>query len=271
MRGDRQKTSYFTCGRAGPHVGRAGHMSKACWLKETKKPCGRNSHAPSNKGKKGKGKGTGKGKISVNELTIPVEASLTKSTVSVSQISRVTQDTDTRDRSISMDEDEDGEYETGYILAAVDHRERFYRYEDWSAVHVLVDNSADEHLCSARDVEWIEIKPSRDPRLHGEEPVPMHLRDGRKIWIFHVCEIKGPIMSVRKICTKGNDRFASFTTRGGTLWHEAARGAEVDRVRNNYDLECWIKRRNVLALVYSGASSGSASELRHTPRRCQNE
>ena len=56
---------------------------------------------------------------------------------------------------------------------------------------------------------------------YGEQAVPMKLRDGRKIWItFQVCEVNGPIMSVGKFCAKGNDRCATFMTRGGTLWHE---------------------------------------------------
>ena len=32
-------------------------------------------------------------------------------------------------------------------------------------MHVLVDNSADEHVCSQRDFEWIAIEPSRNPHL----------------------------------------------------------------------------------------------------------
>ena len=110
-----------------------------------------------------------------------------------------------------MDEDEDDEYETGYILAAIRHRETFTQSKDWHAVHVLVDNCADEHVCSPRDFEWIAIEPSRNPHLvsasghklkhYGEQAVPMKLRDGRKIWItFQVCQVNGPIMSVGKFC-----------------------------------------------------------------------
>ena len=35
----------------------------------------------------------------------------------------------------------------------------------------------------------------------------------------------------------------------------------MDRVRNHFELKCWIKPRNVLAPVYYGSSSGSACEL----------
>ena len=89
----------------------------------------------------------------------------------------------------------------------------------------------------------------------------MKLRDGRKIWItFQVCEVNGPIMSVGKCCTKGNDRCATFTTRGGVLLHEEAGEIVVDRVRNHYELECWIKPGDVLAPVRVGGCSGSAVE-----------
>ena len=83
-------------------------------------------------------------------------------------------------------------------------------------------------VCSPRDFEWIASEPSRNHHLvsasghklkHcGGQSMPMKLHDGRKIWIaFLVCEVNGPIMSVGKFCTKGNDRCATFTTRGGVL------------------------------------------------------
>ena len=170
------------------------------------------------------------------------------------------------------DTDEDDEFETGYILATIRHRETFIQSKDWQIVRVLVDNCADEHVCSPRDFEWIAIEPSRDPHLvsasghklkhYGEQAVPMKLRDGRKIWItFQVCEVNGPIMSVGKFCAKGNDRCATFSTRDGILWHEEAGEIAVDKVRNHYEMECWIKPGNVLAPVQFGGSSGSAGEL----------
>ena len=67
-------------------------------------------------------------------------------------------------------------------------------------------------------------------------------------------------MSVGKFCAKGNDRCAAFSTRGGTLWHEEAGEIAVDKVRNHYEMECWIKPGNVLAPVQFGGSSGSAGE-----------
>ena len=67
-------------------------------------------------------------------------------------------------------------------------------------------------------------------------------------------------MSVGKFCAKGNDRCATFSTRGGVLWHEEAGEIAVDKVRNHYEMECWIKPGNVLAPVQIGRSSGSAGE-----------
>ena len=256
---DGSKTSCFVCGRGG-------HMAKDCWFKDTGK-----GSAPNSKGKKGKSKGKGKGKSGVNEITTPTESAPVPPGVnSTSQISRITQD-DTWNRLAPMDEDEDDEFETGYILATIRHRETSIQCKDWQIVRVLVDNCADEHVCSPRDFEWIAIEPSRDPHLvsasghklkhYGEQAVPMKLRDGRKIWItFQVCEVNGPIMSVGKFCATGNDRCAAFSTRGGTLWHEEAGEIAVDKVRNHYEMECWIKPGSVLAPVQFGGSSGSAGE-----------
>ena len=238
---DASKTSCFVRGRVG-------HMAKHCWFKDTSKVS-----APNNKGKKGEGKG--KGKNSVNEATNQRESTTTTppSGNSTRQISRITQD-DTWDRPVTMDEDEEEGYETGYILAAIRHRETFIQSKDWRVLH----SCADEHVCSPRDFEWIAIEPSRNPHLvsasghklkHcGEQAAPMKLRGTQKIWItIQVCEVNGPIMSVCKPCTKGNDRCAMFTTRGGVLWHEEAGETVVDRVRNHCELECWIKPGNVLA------------------------
>ena len=65
--------------------------------------------------------------------------------------------------------------------------------------------------------------------------------------------------------------WASFVPRGtidaprsrhvvGVLWHEEAGEIAVDKVRNHYEMECWIKPGNVLAPVQIGGSSGSAGE-----------
>ena len=87
----------------------------------------------------------------MSKVTTPTESTTTPPAGnSTSQISRITQD-DTWDRPVTVDEDEDEGYETGYILAAIRHRETFRQSKDWHVVHVLVDICADEHVCSPRD------------------------------------------------------------------------------------------------------------------------
>ena len=265
---DGSKASCFVCGRGG-------HMAKDCWFKDTSK-----GSAPNSKGKKGKGKG--KGKSSVNEVTTPTESTpVPPGGNSTSQISRITRD-DTWNRLVSMDKDEDDEFKTGYILATIRHRETFIQSKDWQIVRVLVDNCADEHVCSPRDFEWIAIEPSRDPHLvsasghklkhYGEQAGPMKLRDGRKIWItFQVCEVNGPIMRVGKFCAKGNDRCATFSTSGGTLWHEEAGEIAVDKVRNHYEMECWIKPGNVLLLCNLATPVEAPENLQNTMLQFHNQ
>ena len=227
--------------------------NKDCWFRDTSKGL-----LPNNKGKKGKGKGKSKGKNSVSEVTTSAESTVTPSGGTyTSQISRVTQD-DTWDRPVPVDEDEDEEYKAGYVLAAVRHRETFHQSKDWYVVHVFVDNCADEHVCSRRDFEWLAVEPSRNPNLvsasghklkhNGQQAVPMRLRAGRKVWItFQVCDVNGPIMSVGKFCTKGNDRCATFTTSGGTLWLERSQSTECETTTSwnaGSNLEtCWHQCR----------------------------
>ena len=46
------------------------------------------------------------------------------------------------------------------------------------------------------------------------------------------------------------------------MWHKEAGEVVVDRVRNHYELDCWMKPGNVLAPVQIGGSSGSAEPAR---------
>ena len=63
-------------------------------------------------------------------------------------------------------------------------------------------------------------------------------------------------MSVGKFCAKGDDRRATFTQTGGIRWHEEAKEIEIDRVRNHYELECWIKPAKVSSVVSPSGSNG---------------
>ena len=85
----------------------------------------------------------------------------------------------------------------------------------------------------------------------------MKLRDGRKIWItFQVCDVSIAVVSVGKFCAKGDDRRATFTQNSGILWHEEAKEIEIDRVRNHYESECWIKPARVSRVVSPSGSTG---------------
>ena len=142
----------------------------------------------------------------------------------------------------------------------------------WYVVHVLLGKCADEHVCSPRGFASIAIEPSRNRHLvsasgyklkhDGERSVPMKLRDGRKIWIaFQACEVKGTIMSVGKCCTSKGTTDARRSRHEG---HDGAGNVEVDRFRNHYELESWIKTRVVFTPVSVVGSSGSASDpVRH--------
>ena len=251
---DGSKTSCFVCGRVG-------HMAKDCWFKGTSK-----GSAPNNKGKKGKGKGKGKGKNSVNEVTTPTESTPTPpGGNSTSQISRITQE-DTWDRPVPMERMKTMNSKLDTSWQRSDTEKHSY-CPKIGMLYTFWWTTAQMSMCALREIS----SGSRNPHLvsasghklkhYGEQAVPMKLRDGRKIWItFQVCEVNGPIMSVGKFCAKGNDRCATFSTRGGVLWHEEAGEIAVDKVRNHYEMECWIKPGNVLAPVQIGGSSGSAGE-----------
>ena len=70
---------------------------------------------------------------------------------------------------------------------------------------------------------------------------------------------------------KGNDRCATFSTRGGVLWHKEAGEIAVDKVRNHFDMECWIKPGNVLAPVQFAAPVEAPENLQNTMLQFHNE
>ena len=67
-------------------------------------------------------------------------------------------------------------------------------------------------------------------------------------------------MSVGKFCAKGDHRYTTFTTNGGILWHEEAGEIAINKVRNHYELEGWIKPVNVSTKVQIGDPSGIIGE-----------
>ena len=157
-----------------------------------------------------------------------------------------------------MDEDEDEGYETGKhsYSPKIGMLFTFWWATAQMSMCVLREISSGSPLSQAGILNCYR------PADTNWNTTVKKLGDGRKIWItLQVCEVNGPIMSVGKFCPKGNDRCVTFTTRGGVLWLEKAGEIVVDRVRNHYELERWIKPGNVLAPVRVGGSSGSASEL----------
>ena len=169
-RAERQKSSCSGCGQR--------HMNRECWFKdtnkvETTKDCRLSRGEPRNsKNKRGKGKGKGYGKNSVDKITTPKEPKGPKEStvtstggghISTSQISRISQVSSSWDQPHIQNASE--ENEAGYISATVRYREPPHQSEDWYAFRILVDNCADEHVCSPQDFEWIEIEPSENPNL----------------------------------------------------------------------------------------------------------
>ena len=89
---------------------------------------------------------------------------------------------------------------------------------------------------------------------------------------FQVCDVSIPVMSVGKFCAKGDDRCVTFTKNGGILWHEEAKEIEIDRVRNHYELECWIKPTKVSRVVSPSVFTGKHERHRVAiPRRADHE
>ena len=129
------RTSCSACGRAG-------HMAEDSWFRGRSKGGNWNREMSKGKGERDKC-GVSELKIlsrvnnqSINSIFIGILSS---------RISRTTQ---------RNDDFEYEEPEAGYIFAAIrsiaghDTRKRWNRETGWNVAHVLVDNSADEHVCS---------------------------------------------------------------------------------------------------------------------------
>ena len=102
----------------------------------------------------------------------------------------------------------------------------------------------------------MEVRQSTDPhpetasghkvKHHCGRMAPMHLRDGRNIWItFEVCEVKAPLM-----CGRNSHHARTARIRLGSF-------------ENHYALDCWIELGGVMVMapVSLGDSSGSAADL----------
>ena len=185
----------------------------------------------------------------------------------------MTQDTDTSDRPVSINEDIDEVFvETGYILAAIRHREPFRQSKEWYSVHVLVDSCAEVHVRSPRGFEEIAIEPSRNPHLvsasgqtetqrwkiSADETARLthdydHVPGVRSQGTHHEC---GQVLyeGERPMCHVSRHEVVSC----GPKKLEKCWWTEFEPTANR---NAGSNRGNVLAPVYVGGSRGSASEL----------
>ena len=108
-------------------------------------------------------------------------------------------------------------------------------------VRITVDSGASESVSPA---DWIEefkldpVKPGKEMKLinasggrighHGERKVALRTDDNRLIGLpFQVCDVKKPLVSVKKICERGNviqfgpkeeDNFIKNIQTGEKIW-----------------------------------------------------
>ena len=132
--------------------------------------------------------------------------------------------------------------------------------ENEDKIMMLTDNCADVHVCFS----WVPLARGRNPGLsladgsplahYGERRVPPRIAGNRTIIVdFQVTDVRKPILSEGRFCSRAPQRYARYDTRGGVLQHEKAGLVEIQRVANHYALECWTQRnrktQNLEALV----------------------
>eukprot|EP00959_Pyramimonas_sp_CCMP1952_P049904 1042858-Pyramimonas_sp.AAC.1 len=103
----------------------------------------------------------------------------------------------------------------------------------WRSFWVLTGNCADEHVCGTRGFPNVELKPGRNPGLAvadgaplkhlGSKTVTLYIAGDRRIIVeFQVADVKQPIVSVVKFCSRMETRVAWYDGKGGLLRHETA-------------------------------------------------
>ena len=78
-------------------------------------------------------------------------------------------------------------------------------------------------------------------------------------------------MRVGRFCAKGNDRRATFTRRGGVLWHEEAGEIVVDRVRTTTSWNAGSNQETCWHQCKLEAPVEAQVNLRDILRRSHNE
>ena len=87
---------------------------------------------------------------------------------------------------------------------------------------------------------------------------------------FQVTDVKQPIMSVGKFCSRTPNRVAWYDGNGGLLKHETAGLVKLNKHNNHYALECWIRKggpcqdtlgtRTLLAPIGAAAAAARPGE-----------
>ena len=194
---------------------------------------------------KGKGKGKTDKAGAVHELTVETSAS----SVAASSLGTSASAAGGHIRVITAQPYcEESELEGGYIFALTNSGN-----EDNGKIMMLTDNCADEHVCGVEDFSWLPLFPSQNPGLsladgsplahYGMRRVPLQIAGNRTIIVeFQVTDVRKPILSVGKFCSRAPQRSAWYDAQGGVWQHESAGMAKVKRVANHDALECWAPR-----------------------------
>ena len=214
--------------------GKPGHYARDCWYRQDK-----------GKADKGKGKGKTEKAGAVNELTAETGAG----SVAASSLGASASAAGGHIRVITAQPYcEESELEGGYIFALINGGN-----EDDGKIMMLTDNCADEHVCGVDDFRWLPLFPSKNPCLslpdgsplahYGMRRVPLQIAGNRTIIVeFQVTDVRKPILSIGKFCSRAPQRSAWYDAQGGVLRHESAGLVKVKRVANHYALECWAPR-----------------------------
>jgi hypothetical protein len=191
--------------------GKPGHYARDCWYRQ-------------DKGATGKGKGKTDKVGSVHELTMDSSAD----SVAASSVGTTASAAGGHIRVITTRPCcEDSQLEGGFIFAVTNSD------KDTGKIMMLTDNCADEHVCGVDDFSWVPLIPSQNPGLsladgsplghYGMRRVPLRIAGDRTIIVeFQVTDVRKPILSVGKFCSRAPQRSAWYDAQGGVLRHESA-------------------------------------------------
>ena len=126
----------------------------------------------------------------------------------------------------------DNELEGSYIFALTDVRTGAGAEND-DRIMMLTDTCTDEHVCGPKNFNWVPLAKSRNPGTlladgsplthYGERRVPPRIASVD----FQVTDVRKPILSVGRFCSRAPQRYVRYGARGGVLQHETAGPLEV--------------------------------------------